>query len=288
VAPLTSSAAALWHNPPLGFHYKFDRGRRVAMAKYADVVAQPSWKWKSSAPNADLRAVLSKGYPNIGVPICARCTVEGIDFPQAMFLFAQAFTEQSVTVGNPAPFGYRIFNMMLHDDEKAQFSAEDWERMLKAPVPVPGVPGTSVRRIPSDEIINGQRVSRTSPFFAFDSMPSSVRHFLRRLSGDAQYFSAATAAIMALRTGYATAFKVLQDKKSGVDDYTRALQAGGYATAGPTYITDIHKRYRTVCADFIEMVKACQTAGGPDDTGDVLATMKAQAEAALKATPQLS
>jgi hypothetical protein len=257
------------------------------MANYADVVAQPSWVWKSSAGNAALAAVLSKGYPNIGVPICARCNTESIDFPQAMFLFAQAFTEQSMTVGNPAPFGYRIFNMMLHEDEKAKFTAEEWERMLKVPVALPTVPGTSVRRIPSDEIIKGHRVSRTSPFFYFDSMNSSVRHFLRRLSGDPAYFTASTATIMALRTGYASAFAVLQDAKSGVDKYTQTLQSGGYSTSGGTYITDIHTRYRTVCNDFIKMIEANQAAGGGGAFADVLATMKTQAQAALKATPQL-
>jgi hypothetical protein len=266
------------------------------MATYADVVAHASWVWRSSAANAAMAAVLSKGYPNIGPAICARCSAESIAFTQAMFLFAQAFIEQSKTVGNPAPFGYRIFNMMLHDDEKAKFTAEEWERMLKTPVPLPGVPGTSVRRIPSDEIIDGQRVSRTSPFFSFDSMNSSVRHFLRRLSGDAAFYTASTATIMALRTGYATAFKALQDPKSGVDDYTHKLQSGGYASAGPTYVTDIHGRYRTVCGDFIQMIDANQAAHAKDflewspgatDYGAILATMKTQAQAALKATPQL-
>jgi len=264
------------------------------MANYADVVAHASWVWKSSA-SPDLSAVLSKGYPNIGPAICARCSAEGIDFPQAMFLFAQAFIEQSKTVGNPQPFGYRIFNMMLHDDEKEKFSAEEIERMRKVPVPVPGVPGTFVRRIPSDEKIDGKLVSRVSPFFAFDSMNSSLRHFLRRLSGDAAFFTAVTPTIMALRTGYATAFAILKDPKSKVDDYTRKLQSGGYASAGPVYITDIHNRYRTVCNDFIKMIEANKAGHSKDflewspsatDYGGILATMKAQAEAALKATPQ--
>lgn len=269
------------------------------MVSYADVVAHASWVWKSSASNEAMRAVLTKGYPNIGPQICARCSAEGIGFAQAMFLFAQAFIEQSATVGNPAPTWYRIFNMQLHKHELATFSAEALAKMEKMPVPVSGVPGAYIRKLPSDEKLKGKTQSRTSPFFAFDAMKTSVNHFLRRLSGDAQYFLVTTTPeMMALMAGYAAAFKALKEPKSGVDDYTRKLQAAGYASAGQQYITDIHNRYRTVTGDFIKMIEANQptyskdflewdpSQGATHGYGAVLTAMKAQAEAALKATPQ--
>jgi hypothetical protein len=269
------------------------------VATYVDVIKAASWTWQSFAPNPAMQAIFTKAYSNIAPELLGVSNREGIAFPQALFLIAQSLIEQSATVQDPAGSSYRIFNMQLHDDEKATFSAADQAAMEKKKVQVKGVPGVFIKKIPSKEILKGKPQVLPSPFFVFDSMNHSVNHFLRRLSGDPQYFLTLSTTKMAnLRTGYAAAFKVLQDPKKQVDDYTKALQAAGYASAGPQYVTDIHNRYRTVVNDFIQMI-GMQLAGprqqiidmeqpGPRQASldvSLLDTMKAQAQAALKATP---
>jgi hypothetical protein len=265
------------------------------MIAYGLVIQAAGWTWKSFDQNAARQAVLNKAYPNIAPEILDQCSRLGIDFGQALFVVTQPVIEQSTSVSDPASADYRLYNMQVHDEEIATFSAADLDAMTKRKIQVPGIPGVSVRKISSLEHLKGKMESRVSPFFVFDSVSHSVNHFLRRLSGDPKYFLTLKGNMLSLQSCYSKAFAVLLDPKSGIDDYTTALKKCAYAS-GPDYAHDMHNRYRTVCDDFIHMIDANRAAvtkaaaavtDPPIDYGSILDAMKAVATDQLKKTPLL-
>jgi hypothetical protein len=267
----------LWAGPPAVGRAKAEANiwEVSAMASYVDVIQSSGWTWKSfvsSTKNAQAAAlalarqtVLTQAYPNIAPAILTGSNAEGIAFLQALFLIAQALSEQSQTVGNPSAFGNRIFNMQVENDEievlqeplRKQLDEVEKPGGVRKKVPVPGHKGVYIRKVSSPEIKDGKRVDRTSPFFCFDSVGIQVSHFLRRLSGDAKYFLPVTkpnSKVNTLKAKYPQAFKELKDPKSTVDTYTSQLQAAGYSSSGLDYGPSIHNNYWTVLGDFIQMI----------------------------------